>query len=238
MATIDLHNFFQYYDEKNPNHVKSVQWLEDNLPVKYLEDNVEWADIYRGKKSTPVVSAGDVCPHCGKPLGESPSPVAAQSQTSGNDMPMTGIKLIKEFEGCHLAAYPDPLSGGLPITIGWGTTRKKDGSPFKLGDKITQKAADDLLMEQCKKEFLPPLRKIPGWKEMTDGQRGSLLSFAYNLGAGFYGGSNFNTITKRLKNKEWDLVPDALYLYRNPGSNVEAGLARRRKAEGDAWKKG
>jgi hypothetical protein len=73
MATIDLHNFFKFYDEKNPNHVKSVQWLEDNLPVKYLEDNIEWANIYRGKKSTPVapvVSAGDVCPHCGKSLGK------------------------------------------------------------------------------------------------------------------------------------------------------------------------
>ena len=174
----------------------------------------------------------------GKVTGAAPSPVAAQSQTSSDDFPASGLKLIKEFEGCHLAAYPDPLSGNLPITIGWGTTRKKDGSPFKLGDKITQKAADDLLIEQCKKEFLPPLRKIPGWKEMTDGQRGALLSFAYNLGAGFYGSGDFNTITKRLKNKEWDLVPDALYLYRNPGSNVEAGLARRRKAEGESWKKG
>ena len=38
--------------------------------------------------------------------------------------------------------------------------------------------------------------------------------------------------------QEWDKVPDALYLYRNPGSNVEAGLARRRKAEGESWKKG
>jgi GH24 family phage-related lysozyme (muramidase) len=73
---------------------------------------------------------------------------------------------------------------------------------------------------------------------MSDGKRGALLSFAYNLGAGFYGGSNFNTITRVLKNKEWDKVPDALYLYRNPGSNVESGLARRRKAEGEAWKKG
>jgi hypothetical protein len=73
MARIDLHNFFQYYDEKNPNHVKSVQWLEDNLPVKYLEDNIDWAEIYRGKKSTPAspaASAGDVCPHCGKSLGK------------------------------------------------------------------------------------------------------------------------------------------------------------------------
>jgi hypothetical protein len=25
------------------------------------------------------------------------------------------IALIKEFEGCHLSAYPDPLSGGEPL---------------------------------------------------------------------------------------------------------------------------
>ena len=52
MAKIDLHNFFQFYDERNPNHVKAVQWLEDNLPIKYLEDNVEWAETFRGKKTS------------------------------------------------------------------------------------------------------------------------------------------------------------------------------------------
>ena len=219
MAKVDLHNFFKFYDEKNPNHVKGVQWMEDHLPVKYLEDNVEWAEIYRGKKHSAVVAS-------------------APAASGGDDMPMMGLKLIKEFEGCRLNAYPDPLSGGLPITIGWGGTRKKDGSPFHLGDKITQAEADELLIEECKHNFLPSLRKIPHWNEMSDGKRGALLSFAYNLGAGFYGSGDFNTITKRLKNKEWDLVPDALYLYRNPGSNVEAGLARRRKAEGESWKKG
>ena len=163
---------------------------------------------------------------------------ASAAAAPAGDVSMMGIKLIKEFEGCHLSAYPDPLSGNLPITIGWGSTRRKDGSPFKMGDKITQAEADELLISQCKSQFIPALTKIPHWNEMSDGKRGALLSFAYNLGAGFYGGSNFNTITKRLKNKEWDLVPDALFLYRNPGSNVEAGLARRRKAEGEAWKKG
>jgi lysozyme len=151
-------------------------------------------------------------------------------------LPEKGVDLIKEFEGCHLKAYYDPLTGGLPITIGWGSTRRKDGTRFMIGNTITQDEADDLLYYQLRREFLPSLQKIPYWSEMTDGQRGALLSFAYNLGAGFYGGSNFNTITKCLKNKEWDKVPDALYLYRNPGTNVEAGLARRRKAEGNLWK--
>ncbi len=150
-------------------------------------------------------------------------------------MSLVGIKLIKEFEGCHLNAYPDPLTGGLPITIGWGSTKDFNGDYFKLGRKITQEYANKLLEFDLKNRFLPTLQKIPYWGEMNDNQRGSLLSFAYNLGRDFYGNPNFNTITRVLKNKEWDKVPNALYLYRNPGSNVEAGLARRRVAEGKLW---
>lgn len=106
-----------------------------------------------------------------------------------------------------------------------------------MGDTITQQQADELLLYDVEERFLPKLRKIPYWEEMNDNQRGALLCFAYNLGGDFYGSPDFNTITRVLKNKEWSKVPDALYLYRNPGSNVEAGLARRRKAEGKLWLK-
>jgi lysozyme len=150
-------------------------------------------------------------------------------------LPLPGVDLIKEFEGCHLKAYYDPLTGGLPITIGWGSTRRKDGTRFLIGNTITQEEADDLLYFQLRREFLPSLQKIPYWNEMNENQQGALLSFAYNLGAGFYGSSNFNTITKVLKEKKWNEVPKALELYRNPGSSVEAGLLRRRKAEGKIW---
>jgi lysozyme len=152
-------------------------------------------------------------------------------------LPLPGVFLIKEFEGCHLKSYYDPLTGGLPITIGWGSTRRKDGTRFMIGNKITQEEADDLLYFQLRKEFLPKLQKIPHWGEMNDNQRGALLCFAYNLGADFYGSSDFNTITRVLKNKEWDKVPEALKLYRNPGTKVEAGLLRRRIVEGDLWSK-
>lgn len=157
--------------------------------------------------------------------------------TDSSDLPMPGVDLIKQFEGCVLKAYYDPLTGGLPITIGWGSTRRKDGSRFMIGNVITQQEADDLLYYQLKKDYLPSLTKIPYWNEMNENQQGALLSFAYNLGPRFYGDANFNTITKALKNKEWNKVPDALYLYRNPGTNVEVGLSRRRKAEGDLWSK-
>ena len=146
-----------------------------------------------------------------------------------------GIKLIKEFEGCHLKAYPDPLTGGLPITIGWGSTRDFDYTPFKRDRVITQEYADRLLEYDILNRFLPKLSIIPYWSEMNENQQGSILSFSYNLGADFYGNSNFNTITRVLKEKKWNEVPKALELYCNPGSKVEAGLLRRRKAEGKLW---
>jgi lysozyme len=154
---------------------------------------------------------------------------------NANEVPLVGIYLIKEFEGCHLHSYPDPLTGGLPITIGWGSTKDFDGSAFKMGKVITQKYADTLLDFDLKNRFLPTLQKIPYWREMNENQQGAILSFAYNLGVHFYGSPDFNTITRVLKNKEWDKVPEALKLYRNPGTNVEAGLLRRRVAEAKLW---
>jgi lysozyme len=68
--------------------------------------------------------------------------------------------LIKEFEGCHLNAYPDPLTGGLPITIGWGSTKDFNGDFFKLGRKITQEYADRLLIFDIEQRFLPHYKKF------------------------------------------------------------------------------
>ena len=150
-------------------------------------------------------------------------------------LPECGVKLIQEFEDCKLRSYYDPHTGGLPITIGWGSTRRKDGTRFMIGNSITQDEADDLFFYQLRREFLPKLQKIPYWNEMNENQQGALLSFAYNLGADFYGSSDFNTITKVLKNKEWDKVPETFKLYRNPGTDVEVGLLRRRIAEGKLW---
>ena len=101
---------------------------------------------------------------------------------------------------------------------------------------ITKERAEALLVQQLKYHYLATLEnKIPYWDMMNDNQHSALLSFAYNLGANFYGSSDFKTITSILNNKEWNKVPDAMYLYRNPGTRVEAGLAIRRKAEGDLW---
>jgi len=145
------------------------------------------------------------------------------------------VKLIKEFEGCHLSAYPDPLSGGEPWTIGYGTTRYNDGRRVQRGDKITVIEAGELLELEID-QIVGKLRAtVPFWNAMSGNQQGALISFAYNLGPAFYSAAGFETISKRLREKDWAAVPEAMLLYRNPGTNVEAGLLRRRQAEGRLW---
>ena len=49
---IDLHNFFLYYDPKNPKHVAAVEQLEVDLASKepdLLEDESNWVRIFRTK---------------------------------------------------------------------------------------------------------------------------------------------------------------------------------------------
>jgi len=148
------------------------------------------------------------------------------------------FKLIKEFEGCHLTAYPDPLSGAEPYTIGYGTTRYPGGRRVNRGDKITVIEADMFMRTEVDQIAAKLAGTVPFWSEMTDGQQSALISFSYNLGSGFYGSAGFETISKRLRERDWNAMPAAFELYRNPGTNVEAGLLRRRRAEGEVWRSG
>ena len=145
------------------------------------------------------------------------------------------VKLIKEFEGVHLSAYPDPLHGWDVATIGYGTTRYPDGRKVQQGDKITVVEATDLLELEVERIAEKLRSSVPFWGAMSGNKQCALISFAYNLGAGFYGSAGFETISKRLRDKDWAAVPTAMELYRNPGTNVEAGLLRRRRAEGRLW---
>lgn len=193
------------YFKNLPHQVEAWEYLQNNVSSSVLE---EFARIYRNQPKFSQVS---------------------------RLIPRQALDLIKEFEGFSSKAYYDPLSGGLPITIGYGSTKRKDGSSFLIGDTVTEKEAENLLEYQLAKDYLPSLSKIPYWNDMNDNQKSALLSFAYNLGSNFYDGYGFQTITRHLKNKEWKNVPDAMMLYVNPGTSVEAGLRRRRIAEGKMW---
>lgn len=59
---IDLHNFFKFYDEKNPKHVAAVEQLEVELNQKepnLLDDTTNWIRIFR---TQPEVVSPKVLP--------------------------------------------------------------------------------------------------------------------------------------------------------------------------------
>ena len=144
-------------------------------------------------------------------------------------------KLIREFEGFESSAYPDPGTGDKPWTIGWGFTSLNDAL-VKKGDSISREDADALLDSWIETKVVPALAKtVPGWGNLAPNRQNALVSFAWNVGWHFCGSADFVTISKCLRESDYDAVPSAMLLYINPGSSVEAGLRRRREAEGKLW---
>lgn len=149
-----------------------------------------------------------------------------------NTIPEAALDLIKEFEGFRSDAYPDPITHWQLPTIGYGTTVYPDGTHVKKGDTITEERASECLADHIGEKCTPSLSKIPNWAKMNSNQHSALYSFAYNLGAGFYQGANFNSITRVCDSDDrWDdvaWVAEQFGKYTNHGL---AGLVRRRKAE-------
>jgi len=152
---------------------------------------------------------------------------------SDSGIPQAAVDLIKEFEGFRSSVYDDGVG---VATIGYGATFYENGKKVGWDDQpITEARGEELLKYHLDYFWGTQESTIPFWNEMSDGKRGCLLSFSFNCGANFYGSSGFNTITGCLKDKRWSDVPNALLLYVNPGSAVEAGLRRRREAEIQLW---
>lgn len=136
-----------------------------------------------------------------------------------------GINLIKQFEGCRLAAYKCP-SGVL--TIGWGHTKG-----VKIGDTCTQEQADKWLADEVQifENAVKNLVNVP----LNENQLGALTSFVYNVGIG-----NFSTSTLRKKLNAKDYTGAAnefeRWVYGANKRKLE-GLVRRRKAEKELFLK-
>ena len=144
------------------------------------------------------------------------------------------LSLIRRFEGCRLDAYPDPLSGGAPWTIGWGCTRI-GGKPVTRGQRISQQAADQALLQQLSGLQQHLAVRVPGWAKLNGNQAAALLSFSWNVGPDWFGSDGFATLSRCFSTGNLSAVPGALGLYVNPGTSVEAGLRKRRQAEVSVW---
>jgi len=126
-----------------------------------------------------------------------------------------GIALIKEFEGCRLTVYLDPI--GIP-TVGYGHT--KGITKAMVGKKISQALADQYLREDLETAE-NAVEKLG--IDFNTNQASALVSFAFNCGVG--------NLKKLCTNRNKVQIGDALMLYTKAGGVELAGLVRRRKAE-------
>ncbi|EBR2768987.1 lysozyme [Salmonella enterica] len=141
-----------------------------------------------------------------------------------------GIRLIKQFEGCSLTAYPDPGTGGDPWSIGYGWTHPVDGKPVKRGMTIDQVTADRLLKTGLVGYETDVLKVVR--VKLTQGQFDALVSFAYNVGSRALSTS---TLLKKLNAGDIKGAADEFLRWNKAGGKVMLGLTNRRKAERDVF---
>lgn len=129
--------------------------------------------------------------------------------------------LIKSYEGCRLAAYPDPATGGAPWTIGYGHT-----AGVKQGDTCTQEQADEWLADEVAK-FAESVQEVVT-APLTQHQLDALVSLAYNIGMG---NLKKSTLLKKLNKEDVAGASQEFLKWTKANGKVMAGLVNRRKSE-------
>ena len=128
-----------------------------------------------------------------------------------------GLALIKQCEGCRLAAYK--CSAGV-WTIGYGHT-----AGVHSGMTITQAQADAYLQQDIAKfeGYVNNPAYVPITTNLNQNQFDALVSFAFNLGAG--------NLRKLCKGRTAAQIARTMPNYNKANGRVLAGLKRRRAAE-------
>jgi len=133
-----------------------------------------------------------------------------------------GVDLIRRFEGCRLDAYPDPGTGGAPITIGYGAT----GPGIELGVVWTQEEAEARLVEDIA-QFAGAVERaltVP----VSANEFAAMVSLAFNIGAGAFKKS---TLLRLVNDGHFEAAAEQFLRWNRAGGREMPGLTRRRQAE-------
>ena len=94
---------------------------------------------------------------------------------------------LRRDEGCRLQAYPDPVSGGAPWTIGFGHA----GLDVHPGLAWTLEQAQAALAADVAAKEAQLDAAMPWWRKLDDIRQDSVVNLAFNLGV--HGLSKFGT---------------------------------------------
>lgn len=87
------------------------------------------------------------------------------------------IAQLKIDEGCRLTAYPDPLTGGKPWTIGYGHT-----GGIHPGDKWTQQQANEFLYLDTLIAAREASELPIGFDSLNAVRQAVMINMTFNLG--------------------------------------------------------
>ena len=136
------------------------------------------------------------------------------------------ISIIKAFKGFNEKAYPDPVTGGGPYTLGYGTQFYPDGSQVKQGHCCTrQKALEYLLYEiNVISEELDCLNL-----ELDLHMKQGLISFIHSVG---WDSFLYSSIIDYCENEDYVLAAQEFgkWIF-NEDHEVIGGLLDRRRQE-------
>ena len=133
-----------------------------------------------------------------------------------------GLALIRSFEGLRLAAYRCPAG---VATVGFGSTKG-----VKMGDTVTKAQAEAMLCDDVQRfvDHIEALVKVPLNQNQTD----ALAAFVYNIGPAAFAKS---TMLKLINQRLFDDAANQFIRWNRAGTEVLAGLTRRRMAERDLF---
>lgn len=138
---------------------------------------------------------------------------------------LNAVDLIRKYEGFNEKAYPDPVSGAAPYTIGYGTQFYPDGSAVRKGHLCsTEKAMEYLLREL---EILDT--QLKGLElNIDECMHQALLSFVHSVG---WEPFLYSEIIDAIEREEFSLAADEMerWIFDEDGKVIGNLLERRRE---------
>ena len=117
---------------------------------------------------------------------------------------------LRRDEGLRLHAYPDPLSGAEPWTIGYGHT----GADVGAGLVWTPAEAETALIADIARACERLDRNAPWWRGLDDVRQDVLANMVFNIGwlsaAGTHGLGTFHAALAAIRAGRWQAAHDDL----------------------------
>ena len=117
---------------------------------------------------------------------------------------------LRRDEGLRLRAYPDPLSGAEPWTIGYGHTGGDVGPGLVWSPAQAETALIADIARAC--ERLDD--KAPWWRGLDDVRQDVLANMVFNMGwlnpAGTHGLGTFHAALAAIRAGQWQAAHDGL----------------------------